>query len=122
MQKVKSQLSNIVEITEKGPVLTDIGYTDIQDLQVVQDRSLKLYHFLKINRTVLLQMQNYMTHITRYTDTSTQVRGNFISSLVTDADMQLRRAYTVIKRLDGTLDLVCDEAHHMTSANNIYPR
>lgn len=99
LQKAKSQLSTIVNISERKTAASDICYDDIQDIQVLQDYCLKLCLFLEMNLTVFHEVR--ARHIWKRVDAhGTQIQHGI------GTEMQRSRAITLLKRLNGTLELV----------------
>ena len=99
LQKARSQLSTIVKISERKTADGDICYDDIQDIQVLQDYCLKLCLFLEMNLRVFHQVQ--AKHVRKAADAhGTQIQ------LGIGTELQRSRAVTLLKRLNGPLELV----------------
>lgn len=113
-QKTKAQLSNIVENEGEESPPTDIHFDDTQDLQVLQDDSIKLCQFLGMNRDVLHKLRQNQAHFSRMPPSEGD---SFLTSLISGANEQMRRAETIIRRLDGTLELVSEQKHSIDNAN-----
>jgi hypothetical protein len=88
---------------------TDIHFGDTQDLQVLRDHSVKLSQFLAMNRDVLQEIHRILDHI--WKDSHAQGKELFTSSLIVNVNEQIRRLETVLRRLEGSFELVRISKH-----------
>lgn len=98
------KFSEVENSGEKNSPHTDIHFGDTQDLQVLRDHSVKLSQFLAMNRDVLQEIHRILDHI--WKDSHAQGKELFTSSLIVNVNEQIRRLETVLRRLEGSFELV----------------
>ena len=105
-QKDKAHLTQIDENGRNDTVMTDIQFKDTQEIQVLQDKCQQLAHLFGMDRTIL---RNVQSHFLSMTVNNCQGRAeiDFMSGMVAEADIQMGRIENLLKRLDGTIALVC---------------
>ena len=99
-------MSSVDEGSLEDSTKTDIRFCDVQDIQLLQDKALRLFQFLCVNRTVLVSIQKEQSLSCSLTDHDYLVPNDFVSSLIIETNVQLQRAQTMLDRLAGTLALV----------------
>ena len=96
---------------EKGTnqlVMTDIQFEDTQEIQVLQDKCHQLAHLFGMDRTILRDMLNRLLTTGAANESHSRAEADFMSAMLAEANIQMSRADNLLKRLDGTIALVCD--------------
>ena len=99
-------MSSVDEGSLEDSTKTDIRFCDVQDIQLLQDKTLRLFQFLYVNCTVLVSIQKEQGLSCSLTRHDHLVPNDFVSSLIIETNVQLQRAQTMLDRLAGTLALV----------------
>jgi hypothetical protein len=107
LQKDKAQLTRVDEKGGNDTVMTNIQFEDTQEIQVLQDKCQQLAHLFGMDRTILQDMQNRLLTTTRTDDRQGRAEADFMSDMVAEANIQMSRINNLLKRLDGTIALVC---------------
>lgn len=91
---------------ERNTSIADVCFEDIQEIQVVQDKCQQLSHVFNLNRTVLQDMEDRLDILPFVQAAKDVADFEFIHSLVLEANIQISRIESLLKRLDGTIALV----------------
>lgn len=92
---------------ERDVSIADVRFEDTQEIQVIQDKCQQLSHVFSMNRTILQDIEQRLNTIPSF-DTGNNVADlDFLKSLILDADIQISRIENILKRLHGTIALVC---------------
>lgn len=86
--------------------MADIQFEDTQEIQVLQDKSQQLAHLFGMDRAILREVQSRLPTIGVISGAQDPLETNFMSSMVTEADIQMSRIDNLLKRLEGTIALV----------------
>jgi len=89
---------------EKGTSTADIRFEDTQDIQVLQDKCQQVAHDFDMDRKVIQDMQSQFAAM--HSDAAQEPESDFILALVAEANIQMSRVNSMLKRLDGTIALV----------------
>lgn len=107
-QKDKAQLTRMDEKGERDRSMADVRFEDTQEIQVIQDKCQQLAHVFDVNRTVLKNMELRFATIPPANGTQEVDESDFVNSLILESTIQMSRVDSMLKRLDGTIALVCD--------------
>ena len=87
---------------------TDIQFEDTQEIQVLQDKCQQLAHLFGIDRTILQDMLNRLLTTNAVEESRIRAEADSMSAVLAEANIQMSRVENLLKRLDGTIALVCD--------------
>jgi hypothetical protein len=96
------------ETGEKEKSMADVRFEDTQEIQVVQDKCQQLCHVFNMNRTILQDMEIRFATIPSVSGTQDVAELEFVQSLISESNIQMNRVNSMLKRLDGTIALVCE--------------
>lgn len=102
--KDKAQLTRMDDKGEKGTSTADIRFEDTQEIQVLQDKCQQVAHDFDMDRKIIQDMQSQFAAM--HSDAAQEPESDFILALVAEADIQMRRVNSMLKRLDGTIALI----------------
>ena len=108
LQKDKAHLTRVDEKGENDMVMTDIQFEDTQEIQVLQDKCQQLAHLFGMDRTILRDMLDQLLTTTDANEGQNRSEADLMSAMVVEANTQMSRVENLLKRLDGTIALVCD--------------
>lgn len=92
--------------------VADVRFEDTQEIQVIQDKCQQLFHVFNMNRTILRDMVDRLGVVPSI-DTANNVADlDFIKSLILEADIQISRVESLLRRMDGTIALVRHSVLH----------
>ena len=98
---------------EKGEIddsLSNIQFEDTQEIQVLQDKCQQLSHVFDMDRAILQNMHRRIQTLPAINDTLEEAELDLISALIAEADIQMGRVNSLLKRLDGTVALVFEHS------------
>ena len=106
-QKDRAQLTRVGGKGQNDTGLTGIRFEDTQEIQVLQDKCQQSAHLFGMDRTILQGMQNRL--LTTMSNSKRQgcAEADFMSGMVAEANVQMSRVENLLRRLDGTIALVC---------------
>jgi hypothetical protein len=110
LQKDKAQLTRMDEKGEMDGLLSNIQFEDTQEIQVLQDKCQQLGHVFDMDRTVLQDMYGRIQTLPVINDALDETESDFISALIAEANIQMGRVNSLLKRLDGTVALVFEHS------------
>lgn len=93
---------------EREMSMADVRFEDTQEIQVVQDKCQQLAHVFNMNRTILQDMETRFATIPPINGTQDVAELDFVQSLILESNIQMNRVNSMLKRLDGTIALVCE--------------
>jgi hypothetical protein len=108
--KDKAQLTRMDEKGEMDGLLSNIQFEDTQEIQVLQDKCQQLGHVFDMDRTVLQDMYGRIQTLPVINDALDETESDFISALIAEANIQMGRVNSLLKRLDGTVALVFEHS------------
>lgn len=110
LQKDKAQLTRMDEKGEMDDSLSNIQFEDTQEIQVLQDKCQQLGHVFDMDRAILQNMHCRIQKLLAINDTLEEAELDLISALIAEADIQMGRVNSLLKRLDGTVALVFEHS------------
>jgi hypothetical protein len=100
-QRNKAQLTRVCDNGEPTSPFTNIGIDDAQEMQVLQDKCQHLAQVLSLDCEVLRLLPRHLAKLA-----NGQAVNDRLQSLSSEGMIQANRIKMLLKRLDGTIELV----------------
>jgi hypothetical protein len=82
--------------------MNSLRIEDAQEIQVLQDKCQQLAHVLDLSSGLVEQLQSHLEHISAPNSPTES-----LIPLLNESTVHVKRADRLLKRLDGTIALVC---------------
>lgn len=101
-----------MRVTEKGEKfvsMADVRFEDTQEIQLLQDKCQQLALVFDMDQTILQDMRSRFAMLPSINDAEKEAESDSLLSLIVEANIEIARVNSMLKRLDETIALVRDE-------------